>query len=286
MPKLAWTADIHLNFLSRKGIDQLCTDLLSTRPDAVLLGGDISEADRLVRDLADLEARLQTPTYFVLGNHDFYRGCITETRAAVSALARRAQFLHYLPDTGVVEISPTVALVGVDGWGDARFGNTLHSPVILNDFLHIQEIKTLSASARRLFFQALGDEEAQRIRTSLAAALDRYPRILLLTHVPPFRESAWHQGRISDDDYLPYFSCKAVGDVILELLRGVPEARLTVLCGHTHSPGEARPLPNVHVRTCASDYGMPQVAESSWTSRRVRKCTRTCELVYFGIPVH
>lgn len=37
-------------------------------------------------------------------------------------------------------------------------------------------------------------------------------------HVPPFREASWHQGRISDDDWLPHFTCKAVGDVLREAM--------------------------------------------------------------------
>ena len=31
---------------------------------------------------------------------------------------------------------------------------------------------------------------------------------------PPFREAAWHDGKISSDDYLPYFACKVIGDVM------------------------------------------------------------------------
>jgi hypothetical protein len=38
-----------------------------------------------------------------------------------------------------------------------------------------------------------------------------------------------------------------------------PQRKLTVFCGHTHSPGECRPLPNVHIFTGAAKYGQPVV---------------------------
>ncbi len=39
----------------------------------------------------------------------------------------------------------------------------------------------------------------------------------MATYIPPFREAAWYEGRPSADDYLPFFSCKAVGDVLLDV---------------------------------------------------------------------
>ena len=36
-----------------------------------------------------------------------------------------------------------------------------------------------------------------------------------------------------------------------------PECEMTVLCGHTHSPGEAQILPNLRVLTGGAEYGRP-----------------------------
>ena len=58
-------------------------------------------------------------------------------------------------------------------------------------------------------------------------------------HVPPFREACWHQGRISDDLWRPPFSCKAVGEALVEAMEAHPGREMTVLCGHTHGAGEA-----------------------------------------------
>ena len=35
--------------------------------------------------------------------------------------------------------------------------------------------------------------------------------------------------------------------------------QLTILCGHTHSPGECHPAPNVTILTGKAEYGHPGV---------------------------
>ena len=163
----------------------------------------------------------------------------------------------WLGAAGVVELTATTALVGHDGWGDARLGDHARSLVVLNDFFYVADLAGAGKPelARRL--ARLGDESAAHFRRVLPDALERFPHVVVLTHVPPFRDACWHQGAISDDHWLPYFTCKAVGDVLIEEASRRPDRRLTVLCGHTHSSGRCRPLPNLHVVTGAAVYGRP-----------------------------
>lgn len=58
--------------------------------------------------------------------------------------------------------------------------------------------------------------------------------VVVVTHVPPFRESAWHEGRPGDDDRVPWFACKATGEAIMACARDCPRTNFIVLCGHTH----------------------------------------------------
>jgi hypothetical protein len=81
------------------------------------------------------------------------------------------------------------------------------------------------------------------------------------THVPPFRESCWHEGQVSNDDWLPLFTCKAVGDVLVEAMAAAPDQKMTVLCGHAHGGGEAEILPNLRVLTGGARYGNPAVQQ-------------------------
>src|SRR5437764_11589677 len=127
------------------------------------------------------------PIYFVLGNHDFYRGSIAGVRAGVEALDARSPRLHWLPRTGVVGLTPETALVGHDGWADGRFGDYGRSEVLLNDYLLIEELAGLDERERLLHLNALGDKAAAHFRAVLPAALSRSRRVIVLTHVPPFR---------------------------------------------------------------------------------------------------
>ena len=106
---------------------------------------------------------------------------------------------------------------------------------------------------------ALGDQAARHLETRLTEAVSRYTNLIAITHVPPFREATWYDGRISDDNWLPHFSCKAAGDVMMKVMESNPQANLLVLCGHTHGGGEASPLENLRVLTGPARYGAPEI---------------------------
>lgn len=59
--------------------------------------------------------------------------------------------------------------------------------------------------------------------------------------------------------YLPFFSRKAVGDVLLEVAGSHPKCDLLVLCGQTHGGGEVQVLENLRVLTGPAEYGKPEI---------------------------
>jgi Icc protein len=257
--KLAWLTDIHLNFLPQAEIGEFIRRLSESPVDGLLLSGDIGEADDVAIHLNAIDIAFQRPVYFVLGNHDFYRGSIAGVRAKVQALCAVCPNLHWLPDAGVVPLTETTCLVGHDGWGDGRLGNYWGSPIELNDWVLIEEFTRFGKQARFSKLNELGDEAAGHLRKILPGALAGYRNVIVNIHVPPFREACWHGGRISDDYWLPHFTCKAVGDVLVEAMKAHPEKQMTVYCGHTHGAGEAEFLPNLRVSTGGAQYGSPQI---------------------------
>jgi 3',5'-cyclic AMP phosphodiesterase CpdA len=259
MKRLAWASDIHLNFVDDQQVEAFCREVAKSEPEAVLLSGDIADAPSLEKSLLGLSGQLQRPIYFVLGNHDFYGSSIAAVRERVALISRNDPWLHWLNVSGIVELTPETSLVGHDSWADGRLGAGIRSPVILNDFFAIRELSFLSQEDRFKTLAALGDEAAGHFHDVLPKAFERFPRLLLLTHVPPFRESCWHEGRISDDDFLPHFTCKAVGDVLRDAMEERPDRDLTVLCGHTHGEGFVEILPNLRVRTAGAIYGRPML---------------------------
>jgi 3',5'-cyclic-AMP phosphodiesterase len=252
--RLAWLTDVHLSFLDAAARAGFAAEVAATETSGVVITGDIGEAGDFAGLVAEIARAAARPAWFVLGNHDFYGGSIAEVRERAAAITGAT----WLPRAGVVRLDEGTALVGHDGWGDARLGDFAGSRVVLNDFVRIRDLTGLRERALRRRLEALGDEAATYLRGVVGEALAWARHVVVATHVPPWREACWHEGAISGDDWLPFFSCKAVGDVLAEAMRG-RDARMTVLCGHTHGGGEAEILPNLRCITGAAEYGAPVV---------------------------
>ena len=239
----------------------LIEEVLATDPDALLVGGDIAEAPELIWHLEQLEAALPGKlVYFVLGNHDFYRGSIQRVRAEVTAFCRGRKNLVYLTAAKQpLALTDRVAIVGHDGWADGRFGELEWSRAKINDFEYIDELRAAGETGRRSLLNALGDEAAAHVRQLLLQAVGYFAEVVLLTHVPPWLEAACHAGKVCDYEYAPHFASRAIGEAIVAVMKEAPECRLTVLCGHTHSKAEHRPLPNVLCLAGQAEYGEPRV---------------------------
>ncbi len=92
----------------------------------------------------------------------------------------------------------------------------------------------------RPILTALADEAARHFESVLEAAATEYPNVVAVTHVPPFREAAWYQGKPSNDDFLPYFASKVVGEVMVKVMQAHPQSNLLVLCGHRTAAARSR----------------------------------------------
>lgn len=257
--KILWTTDIHLNFLADKDFESFIKKIQNQSPDILLIGGDIAEAPSICFYLQKLEKSLDCPIYFVLGNHDYYRGSLAKVKKDVRDLTNSSKKLFSLDDIPFVELTNNTVLVGQGGWADGRLGDYDNSEVMLNDYVLINEFIGLNKNQRLKKLNELGDEAASKIKTKLVSAFKNYQKVLFLTHVPPFKEACWHEGKISDDNYLPHFSCKSVGDVMKKIMRFRPNCNLEVLCGHTHSSGNAQILDNLTVITGSASYGKPEI---------------------------
>lgn len=131
--------------------------------------------------------------------------------------------------------------------------------LVLNDFLLIRELAGLRPDARLQRLQALADEDAAMLRRSLEAVPPSASQVIVATHVPPFASAAWHEGKQSNDHWLPFFACKAVGDVLLQAAERSSFQEFLVLCGHTHGGGDIAVRPNLRVLTGPAEYGAPKL---------------------------
>lgn len=257
--RLIWTTDIHLNHVQINAWDRWAQDIADCDGDAMVITGDISEADDVVFQLRRIAESFPIPIYFLLGNHDFYASSIGATRQKASAVARDLDSLCYLTDTPPIELVPGQFLIGEDGWGDATEGDYENSIVRLNDFACIKDFTRVDPISWPRLLREQGAESAERLREKLNALPPDAKQVIVATHVPPFREACWYEGKTTDDHWAPFFVCGQAGKVLQHHAADNPSLQLTVLCGHTHHGGVAEIAPNLIVYTAAAEYGAPAV---------------------------
>lgn len=89
----------------------------------------------------------------------------------------------------------------------------------------------------------------------------RYRYQIIATHVPPFPECSWRKDRPSDGDWLPYFSSKATGDVIMTAAKKHKKIHFLVLCGHTHTAALVEFFGNLEIKAGGAQYYSPGIQE-------------------------
>ncbi len=260
----AWLTDIHLNFLDKATRIKYYQEIINLKCDALFISGDIAEASDLSDSLIEMAEHIKKPIYFILGNHDYYRGQITEVRESMTSLTKENQHLFWLPAAGIQKLNANTLLLGQDGWADGRLGNS-NSNVSINDSLLIADLfqkKLLSKSHLLEKMRELADMDAMQLQNDLHQAISQSPEnIIVLTHVPPFKETSLYEGKVSNDDWLPYFTSKVLGDVLMKVAQENSSINFLVLCGHTHSKAEYQPLDNLLVKVGKAEYNKPEIQE-------------------------
>ena len=82
--KLAWLTDIHLNFVEDEVREKFYQEIIKTKPEGLLISGDIAEAPSISEILIEMSQKINKPIYFVLGNHDYYYGEVLNVRKAIT----------------------------------------------------------------------------------------------------------------------------------------------------------------------------------------------------------
>lgn len=273
--KLIWCTDIHLDHLqevifangktdgSRKlshtKIVNFCDALSSRNPDCILITGDISIAPLIEQHMELLEENIvgNAPIYFVLGNHDYYGGTIADTRARMAKFngSRRATWLNTVD---FVPLTKNTALVGHDGWYDGGYAPFDKSRLYMTDVELITEFRFKHPLVQNDLMRELAREGANAVRTRVKPIAGAYKNILVATHAPCFREnSRAPNGAMSDMNWLPYMSSKAMGDAVYQLACEFPENNFTCFSGHTHTKCDSVLMSNLREMTGQSRYGFP-----------------------------
>ncbi len=253
--KYVWFSDTHLNlsvlpFLKRRFIMRL----RESNPDGLLLTGDISSGLQLESDLRYLAKHFDKPIYFVLGNHDLHDRHIASVYEDVRRISREHPNLHWMTEKGVIELSPKVGLIGVDGWYDAERGD----PSLLKyttDWLQTPDFYALSGHEERLeVWRGMAQRSADLVEERLQEAIDSFQTVYILTHVPPWPEATRAVGTMFEKFWLPYNTNVTLGRAIERVMEGRKKRRVIVLAGHTHEPCHIRVSGSISCMVARASY--------------------------------
>lgn len=261
MVKLAWASDIHLDCVpDNKWYDYMEEELEDC--NGLLITGDISNAKSLLTHLTKLST-LNTNIYFVLGNHDYWGASFPEVQNQLKSLPNN---LYYLNNHDPIIINDT-AIVGADGWYDCRYGDFANPKFIMGDWSRMKEYAgsvteiygklTINSNLINNVSRQKSKEDTNQLVNKIHN-LDKtnINHIIVLTHFPPYDESSYYQGQMSDRYAIPYFTNKYMGEN-LDMLAEQYKVNFTTLCGHTHEARTYHRMNNLVVHTAFANYGFP-----------------------------
>lgn len=270
---LVWITDPHFDHAHPEATKSLARSVLRRNSSAVVITGDIAESGTLHKHLHEFDKLLggKVPIFFVLGNHDYYGSSIYEFRKTVKKDFTYDKIskelleprLGWLASSGVVPLTKKCALVGHDGWYDGQYANWFKSKVILSDYYLIAEMRVLGSVRNLLFEQInrLAKEAADYVEEQVREAVKDFDTVYIATHVPPFRENSVFKGKVSDDDWMPHFSSKTMGDVLKSVAAEYKDKNFVVLCGHSHGRAKKKVASNMVCITGKARYGKPTIAD-------------------------
>lgn len=276
---LLWITDPHFPFLRKEQQSLWDKLLIESGSDGLLLGGDLAEAPALERWLSHVVEIYPRPIAFVTGNHDFYHASIAEIRSRLGRFAKGSPRLSIfepgLKNTPIQFPGTQVWLCATGGWGDAQAGTCDATDKPLNDENYIHELIHARDEGRlNSTLRGLGAESADHLCTQLDQIPLDAKAVVILTHVPPWPASAWHEGTISPPAGLARFCCVALGSAIHAAARIRPATKFLVLCGHAHSGGLYE-FENIQCHTGGCSYGqvhhnaLLSISESAVALRRL-----------------
>jgi len=256
--RVCWITDPHLNFLPPEPSMKFAAEPWY---DAIVITGDIAEAPSLIGMLKKYAKNAGCPVYFVLGNHDYYRGSFESVRQELTGSNLGPKLIWLDAAAAPILLDDGMALVGDEGWYDGVFGDAARSEVFMSDFRLIEDLWAAVKHGDLLdVIRKRAKASVDAAKPKLLAAIKVRKKVVFATHYPPFEGACWHDGKVSNKDWLPWFTCAAMGKMLAAVAADHPEHQILVLCGHTHGPGTYQHLPNLRVLTGKAAYGVPMVA--------------------------
>ena len=228
MKKILFTADLHLNIVSRSprtgrtAFDVFAEVIELENPDAVVVAGDIGTPTQSARHLVALRNAVGDRLLAItLGNHDFWLDSTEHTQFSNLNQVVTRYWREPARDVGAVLLDLENAIVGdlaiVGGYGHFDLGlaePSLHvggvevtEEVYLSggmDGLYWRDFRYIPNCATRIQEEARAQAEGLAARMDAAIAAGK--RLLIATHTCPWRELNGHPLRGGPSDILSAYS--------------------------------------------------------------------------------
>lgn len=256
---IKWITDPHLIHLRDR---ERWFEDIAEHDGSFFITGDFGCGESVTSLLKTISKAAKHSVIAVLGNHDFYGSSIELVREKLKKAGfadTGSNLLVFEPTlySAPIRLDDSTWVVGTGGAGDARAGIGDPSVMKLNDENYIWELARARANGSLgKFLQDLGTEHAEFLKWQLEAIPKTAKTVIILSHVPPFHEAAWHADGPSDDYALPRFCWQAGGETIREWAGLHPEVAIKVFCGHTHTGGDYE-SENITCHTGGSQYRTP-----------------------------
>lgn len=269
MIKIAHITDTHLDFISDEDTCEYFQTLadIHKNVDIIVHSGDISHSHHVRDNIISMMRFIKKPIAFVLGNHDYYYSQIQNVRSEITKLVSTTfvkNAVHYLTTSEPIYVND-VCIIGHDCWYDAHHGNPWAGGA-LNDWRFIREFANVSEGRTCVnediinLARCLALEGAVHIERNIEKAINNdFKKIVVVSHVPPFAESHVFNGDRGTSPALPWYTCKALGDLLISVALDNPDVEFLSLHGHTHSFFDKKIMPNLQTRVGNSVYGNPGV---------------------------
>jgi len=249
--KLTWLTDLHLDCVELSYIENFFESL---NTDAILITGDIAKSNSFYKHLKRIQILTNAHVYFVLGNHDLYKGGFK--RSETKAVCITNENLTYLTNSNVIKLNETTTLVGEDGWYDFDSGPGLYTPIKVQDFKRIEEFKRCHYLNIVNLSKQRSQVASRKLKDKLEIAIQQgYKNIYIATHFPPFPGAALSENGKIDTDWLPLSISVAMGKMLAIMADNNADVNFTVYAGHTHSQIEYKHFDNLKVLVGKAEYG-------------------------------
>jgi predicted phosphohydrolase len=257
--RIVVTADLHYHALWARTLERFAWQIQDERPDCFILAGDVGHPLANFRRGLALFSDLTCPRLALAGNHDLWSG-EHESQVLWDHLlgdaAREAGFLWL--DRENVRLG-NLGICGTLGWYDY----SAREPFLpIEDWDYFVNKGMFDNDGNYVDWDRTDQEFAALILGEFSARLaalcedTAISQVLVVTHVPPFRENLVHK----PDNMTWSFNNAFAGNLTLgQAIVRCPKVS-HVVSGHTHAGGHWQvPTPHGTIESyvVGSDYGQP-----------------------------